>query len=117
MKHNQKLGRFGEQAAAAWVTAKGYQVVALNARTPYGEIDLVAKRNEITVFIEVKTRSNRSFGTPETAITPRKLEHLTAAAAFYAAEHGIEHWQIDVLAIEKFPGKSASFEHFENIHE
>lgn len=114
MKHNQRVGQWGEDAAATFLVEHGLTIVERNARTPYGEIDIVAKQDEITVFVEVKTlRSSRNFF-PEHNVTQRKREHMLAAAASYAAEHDIDHWQIDVVAVE---GKSASMPkitHFEN---
>lgn len=113
-KHNQTLGQWGEHMAADYLQAMGYEVLEQNVRTPYGEIDLVARHGEITVFIEVKTRSTTSLGLPEEAITPHKREHMLAAAEYYAAEHQIDHWQIDVMAIEGQPGKHSKITHIEN---
>ena len=115
MKHNQKIGRWGEDTAAEYLRERGYEILDKNARTPYGEIDLVARRDELTVFVEVKTRTSRRFGLPEDAITPRKQAHMLAAAEHYAAEHEIDSWQADVLAVEGAPGKTPSIEHFENV--
>jgi len=115
MKHNQVIGKWGEQAAAEYLSQRGYQVLDKNARTPYGEIDLVAALEGLTVFVEVKARTTRSFGLPEEAVTARKLAHMTAAAEFYAAEHEIDTWQLDVLAIEGAPGGTPRLEHFENV--
>lgn len=54
------------------------------------------------------------MGLPEESITRRKREHMLAAADHYAAEHEIDHWQIDVLAIEGKPGVKPTITHFEN---
>ncbi len=115
MKHNQKIGRWGEESAAAYLQKRGYQILDKNARTPYGEIDLVARLNEVTVMVEVKARTSRSFGLPEEAITPRKLTHMLAAAEHYAAEHALDSWQLDVLAVEGIPGVEPRITHFENV--
>ncbi len=115
MKHNQEIGKWGEQAAADYLSQRGYQILDKNARTPFGEIDLVARLETVTIFVEVKARTTRSFGLPEAAITPRKLAHMLACAGHYAAEHEIDHWQLDVLAVEGRPGLVPSIEHFENI--
>ncbi len=115
MKHNQKIGQWGEQAAAEYLQRQGYEILEKNARTPYGEIDLVAKLEAVTIFVEVKARTTRSFGLPEQAITPRKLAHMLACAEHYAAEHAIETWQLDVLAVEGAPGVTPRIEHFENV--
>jgi putative endonuclease len=115
MNHNQKIGAWGEQAAAEYLAARGYEIVERNARTPYGEIDLVTRQEGFTVFVEVKARTTRRFGLPEEALTTRKLRHMRAAAGHYAAEHGIDNWQCDALAIEGAPGLEPKIEHFENV--
>ena len=115
MKHNQEIGKWGEQAAAEYLQHKGYEILDKNARTPFGEIDLVARLEVATVFVEVKARTTRSFGLPEEAITPRKLAHMRACAEHYAAGHEIDTWQLDVLAVEGLPGLPPRIEHFENV--
>ncbi|MDX9990476.1 MAG: YraN family protein [Anaerolineales bacterium] len=115
MNHNQKIGKWGEQAAAEYLLGRGYEIVERNARTPYGEIDLVARQEGFTVFVEVKARTTRSFGLPEEALTPRKLRHMRAAAGHYAAEHEIDNWQCDAIAVEGSPSLEPRFEHFENV--
>ena len=114
MKHNQRIGKWGEQAAAEFLLERGYVIVAQNFRTPYGEIDLVARQGEITIFIEVKTRTSNSMGLPEESITPRKRQHMISAAEYYASQSDINHWQIDVLSIEGRPGSEPVITYFEN---
>jgi len=113
-KHLQRIGQWGESAAADYLEKRGYTVITRNARTPYGEIDIVAEKEGYTIFVEVKARTTKKFGPPEIAVTRRKQEHMMAAADHYAAEHNIEHWQIDVIAIEGKPGSEPIFTYFEN---
>lgn len=114
MKHNQKVGHWGEETAAAYLSQRGYEIVVRNARTPYGEIDIIAKQGDLTIFIEVKTlTSSRNFF-PEQNVTARKREHMRACAEHYAAENAIDHWQIDVVAIEGKQGLEPKVSHFEN---
>ncbi len=113
MTHNQRVGQWGEQTASDYLTERGYQVVARNVRTPYGEIDLVVEKDQFSVFVEVKARLSEAAGLPEASVTARKQEHMTACAQYYAQEHGIEHWRIDVIAIQSVAGK-AQITHFEN---
>lgn len=112
--HNQKIGAWGEEIAAAWLAERGREILARNIRTPYGEIDIIARQGEITVFIEVKTLTSSRNLLPEQQITNRKREHMLNAAQHYAAEHAIDHWQIDVIAIEGKPGSTPQVTHFEN---
>ena len=114
MKHNQRIGKWGEQAAAAFLLQRGYVIVAQNFRTPYGEIDVIARQGDVTIFIEVKTRTSNTMGLPEESITPRKRQHMISAAEYYAAETAIDHWQIDVIAVEGKAGLEPKITHFEN---
>lgn len=97
-----QLGRKGEELAAQKLTALGYEILAHNYRTREGEADLVARLGPQWVFVEVRTRRGSRFGTPEESITPRKRQHLLAAAQAYLAEHNLQNvdWRIDVVAVE-----------------
>src|SRR5687767_11096102 len=113
-QHNKQIGAWGEQVAADWLLEHGYQIVARNIRTPYGEIDIIAKQADVTVFVEVKTLISSKNFFPEHNITPRKREHMLACAEHYASENEIDHWQIDVIAIEGKPGLQPLITYFEN---
>ena len=112
--HNQRIGQWGESAAVDTLSAQGCEIIARNVRTPYGEIDIIARRADVTLFVEVKTRTSDSFGLPEVAVSARKQQHMLAAAEHYAAENGIDHWQIDVISVEGKPGMKPVITHFEN---
>ena len=111
---NQKIGTWGESVAAEYLEERGYILVARNVRTPYGEIDLILEKDGFTIFVEVKTRTSKSLGPPEISVTPRKQEHMIATAEHYAAEHEIDHWQIDVIAVERKRNETPEITHFEN---
>lgn len=114
MTHNQRIGKWGEQVAVETLLSRGSEVVGQNVRTPYGEIDIVARQGDITLFVEVKTRTSNKMGLPEESITARKREHMVACAEHYSAEHEIDHWQIDVISIEGKPGSKPKVTYFEN---
>ena len=102
IRHQQSLGRFGEQAALALLSRSSYRVLETNLRVGGGEGDIVARRDHTTVFIEVKTRRSLRYGTPEESVTRAKQRRLIAAAQAYLQAHpeAGEHWRIDVIAIE-----------------
>jgi putative endonuclease len=114
-RSNQSLGHWGEQKAARYLQEKGYRIIERNMRTPYGEIDLIARHNSFLVFVEVKTRSSSNFGLPEDAITQRKREHLLASAQAYLLQNTDldGDWRIDVIAVQKVSSKY-KITHFEN---
>lgn len=108
------VGRWGEDRAVEYLISKGHMLIGRNVRTPYGEIDIITTLQDVTIFVEVKTlTASRNFQ-PEHNVTARKREHMLACAAEYAAENGIDHWQIDVIAIEGQPEKEITLTHFEN---
>lgn len=103
--YRQEFGRWGEAEGAAYLVSQGYQIIDRNARTPYGELDLVAcqetPEGRVIVFVEVKTRSSERYGFPEASVTPRKQAHLQAAAQAYLSAHPELEGpcRIDVIAI------------------
>lgn len=84
----RRLGARGEQLAADWYVAQGYEVVARNWRCREGELDLVVARDGELVFCEVKTRSSDRFGVPAEAVTRTKQRRLRVIAARFLAAHG-----------------------------
>ncbi len=113
----QSLGQWGEAQAAAYLQAHGYTILARNVHFPHGELDIVAGKDSILVFVEVKTRRSSSFAYPEASVTPRKQAFLLSAAETYLAEHpdSPETWQFDVIAVEGTPGRPPQIDHFENV--
>src|SRR6266540_970259 len=83
MKHNQSVGRWGEETAAAYLDQRGYEILARNARTPYGEIDIIAKQGAITIFIEVKTLTSSKNFFPEQNVNARKRGHMLAVIPLF----------------------------------
>ena len=101
------LGQLGEDAAAAWYEAHGYEIVARNWRVREGEIDIVARRAQAVVFCEVKTRSSAAFGSPAEAITHTKQARLRKLAMLFLQAHPQSSRQLrfDVAAVT--PGADA----------
>jgi putative endonuclease len=76
-------GQKGENRAAAYLRLKGYGILERNYRVPQGEIDLVVRKGDVVVFVEVKSRKDNSHGTPLEAVSPLKVKRISAAAAVY----------------------------------
>lgn len=89
----QATGKDAEAIAAAWLSRQGYAIAARNARTPVGEIDLVAQDGKTICFIEVRSRRTDRFGAPEESITAAKQRHLLRAAQWYLQSR---RWREDV---------------------
>jgi putative endonuclease len=111
------LGRSGEDLAERYLRRKGYRILGRNIRTPYGELDLVARRRGCIVFVEVKTRrEGEDCFPPSLAVTPRKLWRLRrAACAWLEREFGTggncPPARLDVIGISQEEVR----EHYEDV--
>ena len=94
-------GLAGEERAAAWYTAAGYDVLARNWRCRDGEIDLILAVGPVIVFCEVKSRASDAFGLPAEAVTPAKQARLRRLAAQWLESSGRHPREVrfDVAAI------------------
>ena len=100
--NRRDVGILGEKLAGDYLEECGYRIWETNYRCTEGEIDIVAEHGEFLVFVEVRTRRGREFGSPEESITPAKMEKLRTLAARYRQNHDElpESWRIDVVAVE-----------------
>jgi len=99
--HNARVGRTGEDRAAAWYRRQGYAVLARNWRCAQGEIDLVCAKAGTLVICEVKARRSDRLGSPAEAVTPSKQRRLRRlAVAYLRAESGrYREVRFDVAAL------------------
>lgn len=100
-REKKVLGGLGEEIACEFLRKNGYKIRHVNSRTPFGEIDVVAKKKGFIVFIEVKTRSSLSLGPPCLSITRIKQRHMIKNALFFLKTKGFLRcdWRIDVVSI------------------
>ncbi|MEO0452271.1 MAG: YraN family protein [Pseudomonadota bacterium] len=96
----ERRGRHAETLAAAWLTLKGYHVLASRVRLPVGEIDLIARRRTVLAFVEVKQRAHLHDALQ--AVTPRAWDRISRAAEVWASSqpHASQlDWRFDLVAI------------------
>lgn len=100
------IGSKGEDLAAGFLKEKGYKIISRNYKTPIGEVDIIAEDKGTIVFVEVKTRSNDSFGYPFEAVGSRKQHKLKNLALFYMKQRKKDFAvRFDVLSIHIRNGK------------
>lgn len=100
MASHNELGNLGEQLALTYLQDKGYEVLEKNYRYLKAEVDLIAKHNDVIVFVEVKARSTNFFGEPELAVSLSKQKLLIDAADYYASSMELKNEiRFDVIAI------------------
>ena len=116
----QEIGKLGERVARKFLKKRGYHIRETNFRCREGEIDIIAQQKDYLVFIEVRTKSNSDFGTPEESTTRLKKEKLVTSALTYIDAHQNlpPLWRIDVVAVEvDGKGKTKRIELIENAIE
>ncbi len=103
----QKRGRIGENAVCGWLKTEGCVIAARNYSVPpYGEIDIVAEKDGITAFVEVKARKQGAKVGGTAAVTPSKQKKLILAASQYADTHPCGRCRFDVAEVDLTGGKT-----------
>jgi putative endonuclease len=100
MAQHNLTGNRGEALAVTHLTEKGYKMLHQNWRHSHWEVDIIAERNGILHFVEVKTRQTRKFGHPEESVGKKKMQNLISAAEEYLYQQ--PQWkriQFDILSI------------------
>ena len=116
LRKEGRIGQWGEQTAAVYLVERGYEIVAMNVHCdPYGEIDIIAEKDGIIIFVEVKTYSKKQLGTPAQNIDQNKLKKLEAAIHKYVVDMKVKKdIFLDVICVYLKPSVPM-FEHFKGI--
>jgi len=102
----QRLGAGGEEIALEFLKKNRFKLVVKNYRCRYGEIDIIARDpGNVLCFIEVKTRSSQSHGTPQEAVTLKKQGQIGKVALEFIQRYKLEknHARFDVVAVNLLP--------------
>ena len=113
-EERRAAGLAAEERACRHLVREGFAVVARNYRSPGGEIDIVARRDALLLFVEVRSREDGAFGSPEDTVGRRKRLRVAAAARRYLADASPATWEearFDVIAIEG-SGETAELRHY-----
>lgn len=116
--NHKKVGIIGEDLAEEYLKSKNYHIVARNYKKPWGEVDIIAKKNGVVSFCEVKTNS-QDFGnafSPELRVNSKKARHiLRTAKIFMGNNYPHAEWRIDIISVilDKFK-RQAIIRHFKN---
>ena len=115
--HSQVFGKEAEVAAEQNLRRQGYRILGRNVRFSNGELDIVAKKDDTIVFVEVKARRTDQFGGASYAVTPRKQQRLIHLAAQYLAQHQLSQSlsRFDVMLYQN--GAGGRLEHVVNAFE
>lgn len=100
--NKRRFGIIGEKIAQSYLIKKGYEVLETNFYTKRGEIDIIAKKDNYIIFIEVKTRTNFLFGTPAMSINSTKKKHIKAVAKTFLHINRLNIYDVRFDVIEIF---------------
>ena len=114
-EHNEK-GKFGEKLAQEYLINNGYKILQTNWRVRRYEVDIIAQKNDILVFCEVKYRTSNLFGEPETFVSKQKQKNIINAATSYVEQIC---WQgesrFDIISILE-ENKTIKINHIEDAY-
>ena len=112
--HNE-LGEWGERCAEEYLRRKGYVILERDWQSGHRDIDIIALDGSVVVSVEVKTRHNRVFGSPEVSVDYRKIKNLQAAANHYVKYRRIAYeLRFDIVSVVGEVGTEPDIEHIEN---
>ena len=109
--NKRSFGSVCEYDAHDYLLGQGYAVRAMNYRRKTGEIDVIAEKDGVIAFIEVKRRTTLRYGTPAEAVTPAKRRRIIRTALLYLQENRITETPVRFDIIEISPGR---FNHIES---
>lgn len=87
-KFNKDVGNLGEDIAVDYLKKHGYMIFKRNYKNRYGEVDIIAIKDEFLVFVEVKARKNRFFGNPQDAVDDEKIRHIVDVSDGFMQSYG-----------------------------
>ncbi len=111
-RYNKNKGDWGEELAASYLKEHGFTILERQFRSRFGEIDIIAYKENTFHFVEVKTRSNRQFGGPFEAINHNKMNHIMKTAQYYLLINNHPEYEISIDAFG-ISGEEVSF--IENV--
>ncbi|MCD5413979.1 MAG: YraN family protein [Clostridiales bacterium] len=112
---NKKIGAYGEEVSEKFLIDKGYKILHTNYKTKIGEIDIIAKKDNVICYIEVKTRRSTKFGMPCEAVNYKKQKIYRMVASRYVKHYANKtvDFRFDVIEVV-LKYKKCYLRHLEN---
>ena len=117
MKSRKEKGNIGEDQASLYLKKRGFSIIDKNFTSYFGEIDIIAMKNNTLVFFEVRTKHSGKKGNPAESITIYKKRKIFKTAQFYIKIHpelSMNKIRFDFIGI-KYSDNNSQFNHIENI--
>lgn len=115
MASHNELGKWGEEVAADYLLRQGYTIMERDWKSGHRDLDIIALDGDTVVFVEVKTRNNRMFTDPETAVDYQKIRHLQQAANHYIKyRHIDQEIRFDIITVVGTMGDNYDVDHIKD---
>ena len=111
--NNKEVGNIGELLAGKYLIERNYEILENNYRNLYGEIDIIAKKDDVIIFIEVKSRNSNKYGYPREAVNNVKIEKIYNTSLVYISKNNFSDIQFRYDVIEVYLNKN-EINHIEN---
>jgi len=116
MAERNEKGKLGEDLAKEYLVNQGYEFLYANWRTGKYEVDIIAKKDNILIFCEVKYRSSNFFGEPESFVSTQKQKNVIRAATSYVGKNCWEgENRFDIISVLE-TGGNVTINHIENAY-
>lgn len=114
--NNKIIGKEGEELAADFLRKDGYEIIERNFICGFGEIDIVARKENELAFVEVKTRAQSLYGIPSEAVNRIKQRHIYKVAEYYLYKTSAYNYEIsfDVIEVYMYNGQAIRIEKIKN---
>jgi len=113
--NNVKKGKRGEDLACNYLISKGYEIIERNFFVKTGEIDLIAIKDDVIIFIEVKSRSNCNYGYPYEAVNSHKRNKIINTSLHYMRIKNLTNYQMRFDIIEVYFNENDRINHIKNV--
>lgn len=116
--YQKNLGKTGEYLALNYLQQENYKIIEKNFRSKFGEIDIIAEKNNHLSFVEVKTRVGLIKGYPYEAIDKRKVFHMKRAAQYFLLKNNYKNYKLSLDLISIVLNQDLSvdqFKYYKNI--
>ena len=118
MNYRQTIGKFGERLAKNYLIKHGYRILNCNLKLSFTEIDMVAKKEKIMIFIEVRTRISKIYGPAEESFTPKKMNNFKKAIELFLEKKDFKDndFRADLITIDIDKTRGlAKIKHYKDI--
>ncbi len=109
-----RVGQIGEEMAVQYLQERGYRIMERNLHIVKTEVDIIADKEGVTIFVEVKTRSREDYGTGSEAVTQRKQKQILKAAMAYVRDWSPIRFDVIAIRIDPRTKKALTITHHPN---